>query len=216
MKVYEAYLCGASNLLYPHCNLDPSGLVREARQMETNNQILNNVLNGEKHAFRVLVDEYQDLVFTLCCKIVKDREVAEEAAQDTFVKVYRKLHQFDQRSSLKTWIYRIAYRTAIDYYRKTKREYTNEDALAHVAGTEASALDRLENQDQKAALQEAITSLKPADAAVLNLYYFEELNLDDVAKIMNFTVSNAKVRLHRARKRLGALLIKTNLEEYGY
>ena len=184
--------------------------------MRTDDQILDNVIRGEQHAFRVLVNEYQDLVYTLCLKVVKNREQAEEAAQDVFVKVYRKLHQFDRRSSLKTWIYRIAHRTAIDYYRKKGLANVADDDLVPVVSKDQTADDRLMGIDRNEAIQTAMQELKELDARILDLYYFDELNIEEVAKILTLSISNCKVRLHRARKRLGELLLSSKYEEHGF
>lgn len=180
--------------------------------METTDQIISNVLRGEQHAFRVLVNEYQDLVFTICLKIVKNRESAEEAAQDVFIKVYKKLHQFDRQSSLKTWIYRIAYRTAIDYYRKKTPESVDpETALRPIGSKDTPADMLLEADDRSRSIAMAMSKLRPKDAEVLNLFYLEELDINEIGSIMKLTKSNVKVRLHRARQRLGEQLLSINI-----
>lgn len=173
--------------------------------MKTDDQIIRNIIAGEQHAFRVLVNEYQDMVFTMCFRVIRDREVAEEAAQDVFIKVFRKLHLFDQRSSLKTWIYRIAYRTAIDHQRKKRPVTAEVDKLSLASGIE-NAHQNMERSEEQEHLHRAIGTLKSIDSTLISLYYMDELKIEEIAKITKLTESNIKVRLHRARHQLEKIL----------
>ena len=87
--------------------------------MTTNDQVyIEAILNGDANAFAVLVDRYKDLVFTLALRMMKHREEAEEAAQDTFIKAFKSLNKFKGDSKFSTWIYRVAYNTCLDRLKK--------------------------------------------------------------------------------------------------
>ncbi|WP_339716229.1 sigma-70 family RNA polymerase sigma factor [uncultured Kriegella sp.] len=84
--------------------------------------IINNVLNGDTTAFAVLVNRHKNMVFTLAFRMLKNREEAEELAQDTFVKVFRSLEKFKGEAKFSTWVYRITYNGCLDRLKKLKNE----------------------------------------------------------------------------------------------
>ena len=88
---------------------------------------INQVLSGKTAIYSKLVDKHQTYVFSITLRILKNREEAEEAAQDVFIKAFRRLNSFNQKAKFTTWLYRIAYNTAIDYSRKKKRYTTSID-----------------------------------------------------------------------------------------
>ena len=90
--------------------------------MTTNDEkIINQIIAGDSNAFSVLVDRYKDLVFTLSLKMLKNREEAEEVAQDTFIKVFKSLSKFKGDSKFSTWIYKVTYNSCLDRLKKNKK-----------------------------------------------------------------------------------------------
>lgn len=181
----------------------------------TNDQIIiNQILEGDAKAFSKLVDCYKDMVFTLALRMVKNREEAEEIAQDTFIKVYKSLSKFKGNSKFSTWIYRVAYNTCLDRIKQIKRKY-NEVAIdeftEHQVKTIDNALDRMEEQEHKDKIQHCLQLLPSDDSFLLTLYYFEEMSLEEISKIVNLTANNVKVKLFRSRKKLTSIL-KDHLE----
>jgi RNA polymerase sigma-70 factor (ECF subfamily) len=166
----------------------------------TNDNILNSLPD-----IRHVIDEYGDLVMTLCQRILADRELAEEAAQDTFVKAYRNLKDFRADASLKTWIYRIAYNTAIDYQRKKRRKVMPIDQMP-LLETNADALHSMVDQEQILGVHQAIEKLPADQRALITLYYLEEKNIKEVSDITGWSESNVKIKLFRARKQLAEIL----------
>ena len=75
--------------------------------------IIDQILGGDKQLFSVLVDRYKNLVFTLCLRLLKNREEAEELAQDSFVKIYKSLSKFKGEAKFSTWIYRVTYNLSL-------------------------------------------------------------------------------------------------------
>lgn len=82
---------------------------------------IDEIIGGNSNAFAVLVDRYKDLIFSLALKMVKNREEAEEVAQDTLIKVFNSLEKFKGESKFSTWIYKVAYNTCLDRIKKIKR-----------------------------------------------------------------------------------------------
>ena len=177
--------------------------------MTTNDQILiNEIVEGDTHAFALLVDRYKDLVFTLALRMLKNREEAEEVAQDTFIKTYKSLEKFKGDSKFSTWIYRVAYNTSLDRIKKNKKHFNEveiNEFTAHQVITIDNALDRLETKEQEEVIQRCIALLPSEESFLLTLYYFDDLSLDDISKIVGITANSIKVKLFRSRKKLAAI-----------
>ncbi|NND31140.1 MAG: RNA polymerase sigma factor [Saprospiraceae bacterium] len=158
-----------------------------------------------------MLDQFGDLVMTLSMRILNDRMMAEEATQDTFIKVYKGLHEFREEASLKTWIYRIAYRTAIDYARKKKRHsvLTEIDHKIEAGYEDSDVHNEIQVNERTSCLQQAIDCLPPDQAALISLYYLEEKNVKEVCEVTGLTESNVKIKLFRARKSLKGKLADT-------
>jgi RNA polymerase sigma factor (sigma-70 family) len=178
--------------------------------MNINDQpLIDAILAGDTQSFNVIVDRYKDLVFTLALRILKHREEAEEASQDTFIKVFRSLNRFKGDSKLSTWIYKVAYFTCLDRLKKQKREQhivAIDEFTEHQVKTIDNALDMMEKEERKEAIQDCLQLLPSNDVALLTLFYFEELSLDEIAKIVDLTANNVKVKLYRSRKKLASIL----------
>lgn len=181
--------------------------------MTTNNDQLyiNKVLAGDANAFAMLVERYKDLVFTLALRMLKHREEAEEASQDTFIKAFKSLKKFKGDSKFSTWIYRVAYNTCLDRIKKNKRLQqvdTIDEFTEHKIKTIDNALYNLEAKERKEALLKCLQHLPADDGALLNLFYFEELSLEEISEIVGLKPNHIKVKLHRSRKKLMTVLAK--------
>ena len=176
--------------------------------------IIEEILNGNTRVFSQLVDGHKDLVFSLALRMLKNREEAEEVAQDTFIKVYKSIAKFKMDSKLSTWIYKITYRTCLDRIKKNKK-HLNDVPINEFTENEIksidNALERMMVQERKQNIQNCIQKLESDDAALLTLYYFDELSLQEMSEILKLSTNNIKVKLFRCRKKLAEILI-TNLE----
>ncbi len=172
---------------------------------------INKVLNGEDNKYSILIDKYKDLIFTLCYRIVKDKENAEEAAQDTFIKAYKSLSKFKGESKFSSWLYRIAYNTSLDKLKQLKRQITTistVDINELETGNMESALDMLENTELKDQIKGSIKKLNSEDAFILTLYYYEDLSMQEIAKVTGHKANTVKVKIHRSRQKLMLILQK--------
>jgi RNA polymerase sigma factor (sigma-70 family) len=175
---------------------------------------INLITQGDSNAFAVLVNRYKDMIFTLALKMVKNREEAEEVAQDTFIKIYNSLNKFKGDSKFSTWIYKIAYNTCLDRLKKNKKEDNNisiDEFSAHLIKTMDNALSALEDKERKQAIQNCLNLLPSDENFLLTLFYFDDQSLDEIGKIMNISTNNAKVKLFRSRQKL-AVILKKQLE----
>ena len=177
------------------------------------NEIISRVLHGEQNAYAELVNRYQAYVFTLVLRMIKNREDAEEVAQDVFVKAYRSLADFRGESRFSTWLYTITNTTSITFLRKKKLQIHSLDneKVFEMAESKDSGLraNMIEQKSRVNMVNEAIGLLSPDDAEIITLFYKAEQNLEEIARILRLETNTVKVRLHRARGRL-----KEKMEKY--
>jgi RNA polymerase sigma factor (sigma-70 family) len=165
------------------------------------NRILDRVLDGEQGAYALLVDGYKSYAFTIALKILNNRPEAEEAAQDAFIKAYHYLKSFNRQAKFSTWLYRIVFNTAISYKRKNKAQFQSIDNMAIEYGGDST--QGLERNDKEVFVRQAMDKLSEADRLAIQLYYINEFSLEEVAGILNQPLNTVKVRVHRARQRVG-------------
>ncbi|MES2651027.1 MAG: sigma-70 family RNA polymerase sigma factor [Bacteroidota bacterium] len=173
---------------------------------ETDLALITAVLAGQTAEYAVLVKRHQRFVFTLAMRFAKNREDAEEIAQDCFVKAYRALGTFRQTSKFTTWLYAITYTTAMTFLRKKRLDTSSINDDEHVlqianSGTDFDA-DTVERKSTYAYLNQAIDMLLPDDVAIITLFYKGEQSLEEIATALNMEANTVKVKLHRARARL--------------
>ena len=193
------------------CNLNKQSVVLYNMSTLNDQHYIDKVLQGETNAFAVLVDRYKDMIFTLGLKMVKNREEAEEVAQDTFIKIYNSLTKFKGESKFSTWIYKIAYNTCLDRLKKSKKDDLNisiDEFSSHLIKTMDNALSALEDKERKQAIQNCLNLLPREDNFLLTLFYFEDQNLEEIGKVMNINANNVKVKLFRSRQKLATILKK--------
>ena len=181
-------------------------------------EVIQQVLQGKKQAYAVLVDRYQHYVFTLVMRYVPQREEAEEVAQDVFVKAYRYLADFRGQCKFSTWLYTIVNTTCISYLRSRKdlmvlAEQDRLSAIAEQAGLNAKASDYSERKSEKKMMSEAIMGLPETDARIVILFYQHEQTLEEIGMVLGFTSNHVKVLLYRARLKLKEILQKDYPEE---
>ncbi|MEZ4999671.1 MAG: RNA polymerase sigma factor [Bacteroidales bacterium] len=177
---------------------------------------LGKVLNGDSNAYGFIVDRHKDKVFSLAHKICGSFEDAEEVAQDSFLKAYRSLRSFRGSSSFSTWLYRITYNTAVSSIRKKNPGILQvEDFPADAADflRDSESDEMAEKEYRRSLLNFAIQKLAIEERALVGMFYFQELDHDEIASITGLTKSNVKVKLFRARKRIEEIIIKNRVKE---
>jgi RNA polymerase sigma factor (sigma-70 family) len=176
-------------------------------------EIIKRVLKGDQSAFALLVERYQNYVFTLVLRFTENREDAEEIAQDVFVKAYRSLADFRGDAKFSTWLFTITRTTCLSFLRKKKldtQSLDNERTGLQLENRESDfSANLVEQKSRHAMLNKAIAMLSPDDAQVLNLFYKGDQTLEEIGKIMRIDPNTVKVKLHRARHRL-----KDKMEKY--
>ncbi|MCX6234643.1 MAG: RNA polymerase sigma factor [Bacteroidetes bacterium] len=171
--------------------------------------IIKHVLAGDTAAYAHLVEKHKDMAYSMALKITRNREDAEEIAQDAFVKAFHSLRSFRQESRFSTWLFRIVYNTAISRMRKRKTEtITLDDDIVENFTTDEIHEDirALSDDEQRILLNNALEKLPVIDYTIITLFYIEDCPVEEISQITGLTNVNVKVRLHRIRKRLYAEL----------
>jgi RNA polymerase sigma factor (sigma-70 family) len=176
------------------------------QQQETDLALITAVLNGNTAVYSELVKRHQRFVFTLALRFTKNREDAEEVAQDCFIKAYRSLGTFRQTSKFSTWLYSITYTSAMTALRKKRLTTISLDDEASTAqpvnSGSANDADTIEKRSAYVYLNQAIDTLLPDDAAIITLFYKGEQSLEEIGQALFMEPNTVKVKLHRARARL--------------
>lgn len=173
-------------------------------------ELIERCKAGDQQAWSQLVEATYRDVYTLCLRILRNPNDAQEATQDTYLKVWRSLSSFRGDAMFSTWLYRVASNTAISKHRKRKRQRTNEsgaddEALAQIPSSgsvESAAGAKFEVER----LEEALRLLPegPREAVVLRDVY--GLSISEIADQLRISETAAKVRVHRGRKRLKEIM----------
>jgi RNA polymerase sigma-70 factor (ECF subfamily) len=173
--------------------------------------LVHRAQSGDESAFQEIVEKYQSKVFSIIHGIVRQRNDVEDIAQQVFSKVYFSIRNFDFRSSLITWIYKITVNECFDYLRKKKvrklvyESDLSEDEVRRVENTEPAG-DRAPRADQRLAGQDYVVKLlakvSPEERTLLMLKEVEGYSVEELASMMQMNENTIKVKLFRARQKL--------------
>ena len=150
-------------------------------------------------SFESLVQEHHGKLFNFIYRYTKNRQDAEDLAQDTFIKAFRNFHRYDSKYPFGSWLFTIGRRTVFNHFRRAKKMEPMEFDLADGdVGPDGAA----EESDTRASIWEAAKSLKKDYREALVLKYVDGLSIEEIARVLNKTKSNVKIIFFRARKQL--------------
>jgi len=185
----------------------------EANQASLSLQALRS---GDRAEYARLVENYYQPIYRLALKMLGNPQDAEDILQETFIKVFKHINTFDERSSLSTWIYRIATNEALMFLRKKHPEFVSIDQPAENEESEQEPIqvvdwcclpeNELMSNEAKTHLDQAITSLLPGLRAVFVLRDIQGLSTRETAEVLGISEMAVKTRLSRARLRLREIL----------
>jgi RNA polymerase sigma-70 factor (ECF subfamily) len=160
--------------------------------------VLNQVHQGNQEAFTHLVETYERPVYNLCYRMLGDPEEAEDASQETFLRVYRNIKHYDADRPFSTWLLSIAAHLCIDQLRKRHMIVISMDTTPYLEPADGSPGPESTfflKEDQRRLLK----TLNPHDRAAVIMYYWYDFSYEEIAKSLSLTPSAVKSRLHRAR-----------------
>jgi len=176
---------------------------------------IKRVKAGDLMAFSHIVSAYQQMVFTVVFKIIDNREDAEDITQEIFIKVFKSLDSSKEESEFSTWLYRIAYNTALSEIRKRKIVFASFDNDFSMLKDEEidENIDNLATEERILYLEQALKTLPAEDALLITMFYLDNQSIDEISRISNLSQANVKVKLHRIRKKLAMEINKLMSEK---
>ena len=171
----------------------------------TDIELVGRVVSGDHGAFDAIMLRHEDRVFSVCLRIVGDRDRALDATQETFLTVFRKAGQFKGDSALGTWIYRIAVNTCYDQLRKAKRRRTD-PIPDHLDPVDPSAESAIDSAALRPEIQAALDKLPTDFRAAIVLSDIEGMSMAEVAQVLGVPAGTVKSRLFRGRRLLAEQL----------
>lgn len=174
-------------------------------------QLVKQIKKGEHEAFEKLVDMYKNKVYTICLRMVRIPQEAEDLAQETFIRAYNNIERYEVNRKFSTWLFRIATNLSIDYLRKKKPGASLD---AEIPGTEGLTMySQLESKDDGPQAQTVknelsewvraqIQQLPEKYRTAITLKYIEDLSLKEISDILDIPTATVKTRIHRGREAL--------------
>ena len=187
---------------------------KHKRNLETaDEKLIQDFLKGKNKAFDKLVLKYQDVIFNLCYRMLGDYDEANDCAQETFIKVYKNLKKFEQKSAFSTWVYRIAVNTCKNVLSsssyKRKMKMIQIDKPLNEKGKKLEISDRsfnpdkiFEKNEKQRKIQEAINKLPPKQKVLVILREIEGKPYEEISNITGMKLGTVKSKLSRARTNL--------------
>ncbi len=170
---------------------------------------------GRDDAFRELIRRYERPVFSLIYRMVRDRELAEDLAQDAFIKVLNHIDRYRPEFKLSSWLFKIANNVAIDHLRRRQLDTISMSGSPHavttdaieatsfeVAGQQETPLQELEARELGGAIEQAIAKLRPEYRSCIMLRHVEDRSYEEIAATLDLPLGTVKTYIHRARNEL--------------
>lgn len=177
--------------------------------MINEDQIRKACVSNRERGFKMLMDAFQEPIYNYVRRLVVSHEDAEDVLQEVFIRVFRHIDQFRSESSLSTWIYRIATNEGLRLLNGRKEEgvVSSEDVQEDLLG-KLKASDYIDYENELAVkFQEAILSLPEKQRLVFNLRYYDELDYEEIARVLDSKVETLKVNYHYAKEKIKEFIL---------
>lgn len=186
--------------------------------------LLHKAKNGDICAFEDLISKYEKKVYNTVLRIIRDKEAAKDISQEVFIKVYKSLKNFNEKSKFSTWLYRIAVNTSIDELRKNKNRYNNisldnpdpehdntRQAEFEISGSKDTPEEKLIKKEKIKELYKAINMLQEDQRILILLRDIQGLSYDEISDVTGIKIGTVKSKLNRARNALKELILQSEL-----
>jgi RNA polymerase sigma-70 factor (ECF subfamily) len=200
MRVYGEALCGVASA-------GPSSVKKTSDEV-----LIGLISSGDRDAMRLLFGRHNVRVFRFLRRLVDSEATAEDLVSDVFLEVWRSARRFDHRSQVSTWILGIARYKALSSLRQRSFHVLDEDAYEKVEDQADDPEVSLQKTQCSTQLQDCLSRLSPAHREILDLIYYHEQSIEDVARIIGVPPGTVKTRAFHARKRVAELLAERGVE----
>ena len=178
-------------------------------------QIIEHLKNGDEFIYKYVYDQYSRMVYTVCFRMTRSKDEAEDAVQDVFIKVFNSINSFREESKLSTWVYRIAVNICINKSRRKNAVnflslnfWEDEKGKNKMAADSLTPREEMEKSESQKIVQEAINTLPAKQKTAIILSRYEELSYKEISKIMGVSISSVESLLFRAKENLAKKLIR--------
>jgi RNA polymerase sigma-70 factor, ECF subfamily len=176
----------------------------------TDSEIIRLILQGDKEKFRMLVEQYQKMVFRTCMGFLHDKDDADDLTQDIFIQAFQSLHSFKGDSAFSTWIYRLAVNAALNMVRKNSRNLviSRLDSIFSFGKEKEISIPSYDNENPESILirqehskwvQDALDSLPENQRTAIVLSKYDDFSQKEIAEIMNTTEGAVEALIQRAK-----------------
>jgi RNA polymerase sigma-70 factor (ECF subfamily) len=196
-------------------NLAVAGAVSSARpaaQEVSDQELIGLIAGNDKNAMRVLFGRHNVRVFRFVVRIVSNQEMAEDLVNEVFLEVWRNAGRFEARSQVTTWILAIARNKAIAALRRRPNTVNDENVMASMEDPADGPEVAMQKSDRSAVLRDCLEQLSPAHREIIDLVYYHERSVGEVAKIIRVPVNTVKTRMFYARKHLAELMAERGID----
>lgn len=178
--------------------------------VEPQQDIIERAASGDGAAVRDIVEAFQQRAMSLALRMLKDQSTAEDAVQESFIRMYRSLANFRYDSQFSTWFYRIVYTTCLNVLRAQRRMPLMDplDEETTPSWIEPEVFDQLDRSLIESVLMEEFANMSPTYAAVMDLFYVKECSYEEIVRVTGMPLGTVKTRLNRGRAALRDALLK--------
>jgi RNA polymerase sigma-70 factor (ECF subfamily) len=187
--------------------------LRIATPQSADPELIDRIADGDKLAMQVLFTRHSARVYRSLLNLVSDEALAEDLVNDVFVGVWRNASQFDGNSQVLTWILAIARYKALSSLRRRKDDALDEARAAAIPDTADNPEITMQKKDRAAILRECMSHLSRNHSEIIDLIYYHEKSVKEVAEIVGAPKNTVRTRMFYARKRMSALLQQAGIEQ---
>jgi RNA polymerase sigma-70 factor (ECF subfamily) len=173
--------------------------------------LVDLIATGDRRAFETLYLRHRSQVFRYLIRLIGNDPVAEEIVNDVFLEVWRNAHRFEAKSQVATWLLGIARYKALSALRRRSEAQIDEDAVAAIADPADDPETTADRQSRSAILKKCLAQLPAAQRQVIDLVYFQDKSVEEVAKFVGVAANTIKTRMFYARNRMAGLLNEAGL-----
>jgi RNA polymerase sigma-70 factor (ECF subfamily) len=189
-----------------------AGRRRSAGKEASDQVLVGLVAQGDKDAMQVLFGRYNVRVFRFLMRFVDSEATAEDLVSEVFIEVWRNAGQFAARSQVSTWLLAIARHKALSALRRRSTDELDNDVVEFIEDPSDDPEVMLQKTERSKILRDCLKQLSPAHREIIDLVYYHERTIDDVAKIIGVPQNTVKTRMFYARKLIGELLAARGLD----
>jgi RNA polymerase sigma-70 factor, ECF subfamily len=181
-------------------------------QATSDEVLIGRIASGDRLAMQVLFARYHVRVFRFVVRLVRDEQTAEDLISEVFLDVWRQAGRFEKRSAVSTWLLAIARFKALSSLRRKPDEALDEEAAEAIEDLSDDPEVVVAKKDKSAAIRKCLGGLSDEHREIIDLVYYHEKSVEEVAKIVGIPENTVKTRMFYARKKLAELLKAAGIE----